>query len=95
MPATAVRGQLALPGTGMAVYDLTRLPYAEQLRWRTQHCPAHAAAPAAADLARAGWDLFDPLLHHQHVHSRLPLAAPASVRRHCCEPFKSAWTGKG
>ncbi|WP_241672233.1 DUF6083 domain-containing protein [Streptomyces sp. IB2014 016-6] len=81
MPATAVRGQLALPGSGMAVYDLTHLPYAEQLRWRTQHCPAHAATPAAADLARADWELFDPLQHHQHIHPRLPLTAPASSRR--------------
>ncbi|MEU0957155.1 DUF6083 domain-containing protein [Streptomyces niveus] len=81
MPATAVRGQLALPGTGMAVYDLTHLPYTEQLRWRTQHCTAHAATPAAADLARADWELFDPLLHHQYIHPRLPLAAPASSRR--------------
>lgn len=79
MPATAARGQLALPGGGMAVYDLTRLPYAEQLRWRTQHCPAHAAAPAATDLARASWEIFDPLLHHQHIHPRLPPTTPPAA----------------
>ncbi|MEV8398041.1 DUF6083 domain-containing protein [Streptomyces niveus] len=86
MPATAERGQLTLPGGDMAVYDLTPLPYAEQLRWRTQHCPAHAATPAAADLARAGWEVFDPLLHHQHIHPRLPLTTPAGAgaRRHRC-----------
>ncbi|MFD4116803.1 hypothetical protein ACFWSJ_25535 [Streptomyces niveus] len=78
MPATAVRGQLALPGGGMAVYNLTRLPYTEQIRWRTQHCPAHAATPTSADLARAEWELFDPQFHHQHIHPRLPLTAPAS-----------------
>ncbi|NUK82194.1 hypothetical protein HRW23_33515 [Streptomyces lunaelactis] len=76
MPATAARGQLALPAADMAVYDLTHLPYAEQLRWRTQRCPAHVAAPAAADLALADWEVFDPLLHHQHIHARLPAAAP-------------------
>ncbi|WP_327321144.1 DUF6083 domain-containing protein [Streptomyces sp. NBC_01210] len=76
MPATASRGQLALPAADMAVYDLTPLRYAEQLRWRTQRCPAHAAAPAAADLALADWEVFDPLLHHEHIHARLPATAP-------------------
>ncbi|MGI5401477.1 DUF6083 domain-containing protein [Streptomyces sp. CA-135486] len=79
MPAIAARGQLALPAADMAVYDLTHLPYAEQLRWRTQRCPAHAAAPAAADLALADWEVFDPLLHHQHIHARLPV--PVKHRR--------------
>jgi hypothetical protein len=55
----------------MAVYDLSRLPHAEQLRWRTQRCPAHAAAPNAADLALAGWQVFDPLLHAAHIRTRL------------------------
>ncbi|MEU4494201.1 DUF6083 domain-containing protein [Streptomyces sp. NPDC023998] len=81
MPATAARGQLALPAVGMAVYDLTHLPYAEQLRWRTQRCPAHGSAPAAADLALADWEVFDPLLHHQHIHARLPATAPARRER--------------
>lgn len=75
MPATAARGQLALPAADMAVYDLAGLPYAEQLRWRAQRCPAHAATPAAADLALADWEVFDPLVHHQHIHPRLPAAA--------------------
>ena len=72
MPATAARGQLALPTADMAVYDLAGLPYGEQLRWRAQRCPAHAATPSAADLALADWEIFDPLVHHQHVHPRLP-----------------------
>ncbi|MEV8346457.1 DUF6083 domain-containing protein [Streptomyces niveus] len=94
MPATAMRGQLALPGTGMAVYDLTHLPYAEQLRWRTQRCPAHAATPVAADLARAEWELFDPLLHHQHIHPRLPLTATSGQKQRC-EQSNSSWAGEG
>jgi len=72
LPATPQRGQLVLPATLMAVYDLSRLPYAEQLRWRTQRCPAHAATPDAADLTPAGWQVFDPLLHTAHLHTRLP-----------------------
>ncbi|MFE9059887.1 DUF6083 domain-containing protein [Streptomyces mutabilis] len=72
LPATAHRGQLALPAAPMAVYDLSRLPYTEQLRWRTQRCPAHAAADGAADLALTGWQVFDPLLHTVHIHTRLP-----------------------
>ncbi|MFE2445247.1 DUF6083 domain-containing protein [Streptomyces sp. NPDC059426] len=76
LPAGPQRGQLTLPATLMAVYDLSRLPYAEQLRWRTQRCPAHAAAPGAADLALADWQVFDPLLHAAHIHTRLPHAAP-------------------
>lgn len=60
----------------MAVYDLSRLPYTEQLRWRTQRCPAHAATPGAADLALAGWEVFDPLLHAAHIRTRLPHATP-------------------
>lgn len=72
LPASPQRGQLALPATLMAIYDLSRLPYAEQLRWRTQRCPAHAATPGAAHLAPAGWQVFDPLLHTAHLHTRLP-----------------------
>ncbi|WP_406349790.1 DUF6083 domain-containing protein [Streptomyces sp. NBC_00658] len=72
LPTGPRRGQLALPDALMAVYDLSHLPYQEQLRWRTQRCPAHAAAPGAADLALADWQVFDPLLHAEHIHTRLP-----------------------
>ncbi|WP_079151908.1 DUF6083 domain-containing protein [Streptomyces sp. RTd22] len=72
VPATAEHGQLALPAETMAIYDLTALPYAEQLRWRAQRCLQHAAAPSAADLAVADWEPFDPLIHHEHIHTRLP-----------------------
>ncbi|MEU9961235.1 DUF6083 domain-containing protein [Streptomyces sp. NPDC050982] len=68
LPASPQCGQLTL----LAVYDLSRLMYGEQLRWRTQRCPAHAAAPNAADLAMAGWQVFDPLLHAAHIRTRLP-----------------------
>jgi hypothetical protein len=70
--ATTCRGQLGLPDTTIAVYDLTPLPYTEQLRWRTQRCPAHAAARSAADLALADWEPFDPLTHHEHICACLP-----------------------
>ncbi|MFJ1673305.1 DUF6083 domain-containing protein [Streptomyces bottropensis] len=76
LPASPQRGQLTLPATLMAVYDLSRLPYAEQMRWRTQRCPAHATNPGAADLALAGWQVFDPLLHAVHIRTRLPHTAP-------------------
>ncbi|MFF5728196.1 DUF6083 domain-containing protein [[Kitasatospora] papulosa] len=58
------------PASLMAVYDLTHLPYAEQLRWRHQHCPDHAT-PGAADLSPAEWEPFDPVLHHQYIYPRL------------------------
>ncbi|MFD3580434.1 DUF6083 domain-containing protein [Streptomyces sp. NPDC058644] len=80
LPASTGHGQLALPEGLMAVYDLTHLPYAEQLRWRAQRCTAHAAAPGAADLALTQWQVFDPLLHHPHIHTRLPDAALNSRR---------------
>ncbi|QOV33109.1 hypothetical protein IM697_22845 [Streptomyces ferrugineus] len=80
LPASPQRGQLALPGMLMAVYDLSRLPYPEQLRWRTQRCPVHATAPGAADLALAGWQVFDPLRHAEHIHTRLPHAAASCQR---------------
>ncbi|MFE3169244.1 hypothetical protein [Streptomyces sp. NPDC059224] len=72
LPTDPQRGQLALPNTLMAVYDLGHLPYGEQLRWRTQHCPARAATPGVADLALTGWQPFDPLLHAAHIHTCLP-----------------------
>ncbi|MEH0420831.1 DUF6083 domain-containing protein [Streptomyces sp. B21-083] len=72
VPATATQGQLALPAEVMAVYDLSSVPYAEQVRWRTQRCPEHAATPTAADLALTDWEPFDPLVHHAYVHRRLP-----------------------
>nr|WP_241844870.1 DUF6083 domain-containing protein [Streptomyces silvensis] len=51
VPATATSGQLALPSAVMAIYDLSAIPYGEQLRWRAQRCLQHAAIPRAADLA--------------------------------------------
>ncbi|MFI5524304.1 hypothetical protein [Streptomyces platensis] len=78
MSATPSHGQLALPASEMAVYDLGQLPYAEQLRWRAQRCPLHAAASQVADFARAEWEVFDLLLHHSHMHPRLPTA----IRHH-------------
>ncbi|MGW4725379.1 DUF6083 domain-containing protein [Streptomyces sp. NPDC004291] len=69
------RRQLALPAADIAVYNLGHLPYSEQMRWRTQRCPAHAAAHSAPDLALAEWDIFDPLLHHAFLVTRLPEAS--------------------
>ncbi|MGW1675195.1 DUF6083 domain-containing protein [Streptomyces sp. NPDC002324] len=73
MPATSsATGQLALPADVMAVYDLSALSYAEQLRWRAQHCPQHAATAVVPDLTVPDWEPFDPLLHREHIHTRLP-----------------------
>ncbi|MER5346189.1 DUF6083 domain-containing protein [Streptomyces mirabilis] len=72
VPATRAHGQLALPTEVMAVYDLSGLPYAEQLRWRAQRCPQHAVAPSAGDMTVPDWESFDPLVHHEHIHTRLP-----------------------
>ncbi|MFF6778989.1 DUF6083 domain-containing protein [Streptomyces sp. NPDC012637] len=66
--------QLALPASDIAVYDLGHLAYSEQVRWRTQRCPTHAATTAAPDLALADWEPFDPLLHHKYLATRLPRA---------------------
>ncbi|MFJ8364595.1 DUF6083 domain-containing protein [Streptomyces sp. NPDC093984] len=80
LPAESEGDQLALLDTQMAVYDLSHLPYTEQTRWRTQRCPAHPATDGAADLALAGWQIFDPLLHAAHIRTRLP-HAPANHPR--------------
>lgn len=72
VPTVATHGQLPLPGAVMAVYTLTGLPYAEQLRWRAQRCPEHGAMPMVADVAVTEWEPFDPFLHHEHIHTRLP-----------------------
>jgi hypothetical protein len=81
LPIQPQHAQLALPDGLMAVYDLSHLPYSEQLRWRTQHCPAHAAAPGAAELALADWQPFDPLRHTAHIRPHLPPSAAAQPRR--------------
>ncbi|MEV5513912.1 DUF6083 domain-containing protein [Streptomyces flaveolus] len=65
------------PSPPVAIYDLHRLDRDEQLRWRIQHCPEHATAPA--DLDQAEWQVLDPLLHAAHLHARLP----RSSRRPC------------
>jgi hypothetical protein len=71
LPVTVTTGQLALPAaTVMAVYDLTALPYAQQLRWRAQRCTHHTAAKA--EMALTDWEPFDPLAHHEHIYTRLP-----------------------
>lgn len=80
LPTAPGRGQLTLPDVLMAVYDLGHLPYSEQLRWRAQRCPQHVTTPGAADLALAGWQPFDPLLHATHIRTRLP-HPPARPRR--------------
>ncbi|MFF4467439.1 hypothetical protein ACFY13_49520 [Streptomyces mirabilis] len=72
VPLAARHGQLPLPGDVMALYALTGLPYAEQLRWRAQRCSEHAAISTAADVAVTEWESFDPLIHHEHIHTRLP-----------------------
>ncbi|MFM9552640.1 hypothetical protein ACKI19_10125 [Streptomyces caniscabiei] len=72
VPLATRHGQLPLPGDVLAVYALTGLPYAEQLRWKAQRCPEHAAIPTAADVAVTEWEPFDPLIHHEHIHTRLP-----------------------
>ncbi|MGQ4361715.1 DUF6083 domain-containing protein [Streptomyces sp. SAS_272] len=72
LPIQPQHTQLALPDGLMAVYDLSHLSYSEQLRWRTQRCTVHSAAPGAADLALADWQPFNALLHTAHIHPRLP-----------------------
>ncbi|MFF7975904.1 DUF6083 domain-containing protein [Streptomyces sp. NPDC007905] len=82
MPTGPCHGQLALPDTPMAVYDLSHLPYTEQLRWRAQHCPAHATPRGAPDLTLADWQAFDPLLHAAHISTRLPHPPAPQRQRH-------------
>ncbi|MEU5609741.1 hypothetical protein AB0H03_13585 [Streptomyces sparsogenes] len=65
-------GQLPLAELWIALYDLTHLPYSEQLRWRAQRCTAHATAPQAADIARTTWEPFNPATHHQHIQHHFP-----------------------
>ncbi|WP_406130772.1 hypothetical protein OHQ89_46365 [Streptomyces canus] len=90
VPLATEPGQLPLAGAVLAVYSLTGLPYAEQLRWRAQRCPEHAAIPTAADVAVTEWELFDPLIHHEHIHTRLPTPtrrqAPADRGRNAAQP---------
>ncbi|WP_328786159.1 DUF6083 domain-containing protein [Streptomyces sp. NBC_00273] len=69
-----------LPAVEIAVYDLGHLAHAEQQRWRAQRCPTHALIPKAADMARDDWEIFDPLLHRQHVATRLPVGAQGRPR---------------
>jgi len=72
VPVSVQNGQLALPSDVMAVYSLSALPYQEQLRWRSQRCLRHDTTSTAGDLAVADWEPFDPLRHHEHIHTRLP-----------------------
>lgn len=72
LPTGARRRQPSRADALMAVYDLGFLPPTEQRRWRIQRCPAHAALTTAADLTVATWQIFDPLRHALHIHTRLP-----------------------
>jgi hypothetical protein len=71
-----------LTSTAMAVYDLSHLPYLSQLRWRAQHCPVHAASPAA-DIALTIWEPFDAFAHHQHITPTIPRTGPSMGERPC------------
>ncbi len=64
-----------LTGRPILVRDLTGIPYSDQLRWRHQHCPAHATT-RAADLALPEWEPFDAFAHHQHIRPAPDAAAP-------------------
>ncbi|MER6401486.1 DUF6083 domain-containing protein [Kitasatospora sp. NPDC001603] len=57
--------------TVMTVYHLGDLPSSEQVRWRDQHCTLHRTGHAA-DLLPPQWELFDPAVHHRHIHPTLP-----------------------
>ncbi|MFJ3975910.1 DUF6083 domain-containing protein [Streptomyces sp. NPDC090021] len=70
-----------LPAVEIAVYDLGHLAHAEQQRWRAQHCPTHALIPEVADMVPEGWEIFDPLLHRQHIATRLPAGRARHRRR--------------
>lgn len=65
-------GRLPIAQEVMAVYDLTGLPYTEQLRWYKQRCATHAGVDGAADHARTEWEPFDPVRHRPYVFDRLP-----------------------
>jgi hypothetical protein len=80
LPVGPRRGELALPEQTMAVYDLSGLPHAEQRRWRIQRCSAHAVPHGTADLALAGWQVFDPLRHAEHLRTDLPCPPPHDSR---------------
>ncbi|MER6032089.1 DUF6083 domain-containing protein [Streptomyces sp. NPDC001851] len=82
LPTQPRHGQLTLPDTSMAVYDLSHLPYAEQLRWRAQRCTTHATATTVADLALPDWRPFDPLLHAEYIRTELPAPEPARHEPH-------------
>ncbi|GAA0439728.1 DUF6083 domain-containing protein [Streptomyces luteireticuli] len=83
-------GQLPLTDDQyMAVYDLTHLPYAEQLRWRAQRCTAHAATPAAADTALAAWEPFNPRTHHHLIQHHLP--QPPHHTPHTRQTEQTGW----
>ncbi|WUD72095.1 DUF6083 domain-containing protein [Streptomyces sp. NBC_00510] len=73
-------GHLPADPEVMALYDLTGLPYAEQLRWHKQRCPTHAAIDEAADHARTEWEPFDPVRHRLYIRDRLPDPSPAPGR---------------
>ncbi|MGA6871326.1 hypothetical protein ACO8D0_05415 [Streptomyces pratensis] len=70
LPLHHARGAAARPARLMAVYDLTRATAGDQRRWRAQRCPDHAAV--RPDLTNTGWQVFDPVRHTIHIHTRLP-----------------------
>jgi hypothetical protein len=65
-----------LTDTAMLVRDLTWLAYADQLRWRHQHCPDHVRS-SAPDVVLPEWEPFDAFAHHQHIHLESATANPA------------------
>ncbi|MFN1193239.1 DUF6083 domain-containing protein [[Kitasatospora] papulosa] len=70
LPLYHPRGAAARPARLMAVYDLTWATPGDQRRWRAQRCPEHAAV--RPDLTNTGWQVFNPVGHTVHIHTRLP-----------------------
>ncbi|MFG2977705.1 DUF6083 domain-containing protein [Streptomyces sp. NPDC048331] len=63
-------------GQTMWVWSLNNVSYKESVRWRDQHCPAHAAESTTPDAHPRECEHFDPFRHSSHIRYQRPTAVP-------------------
>lgn len=82
-------------GQTMWVWSLNNVSYKESVRWRDQHCPAHASESTAPDTQPRECEHFDPFRHSSHIQYQHPADAPTVAQMPSRGAARLVCAGKG